>query len=329
MQTYFAQAVVKMSERDEGKLMSGKKKSMRIRYWLPIYLMMLPGMLYLIINNYIPMTGLISAFKQLNFADGIWGSPWADPWYKNFAFLFQSKDAFIITRNTILYNFAFIIVNNVMGILIAILISDVQSKRAKKVYQSSILFPFLMSIVIVSYIVFALLSNENGLLNKGILPALGMEPVNWYATPSVWPVILVLVNFWKGIGYGCLIYIAGIAGIDRSIYEAAKIDGAGRIKMITGITLPSLVPTVITLVMLNISKIFFSDFGLFYQVPQNSGAIYQTTNTIDTYVYRALLMQNNPSMSAAAGFYQSIVGFLLVLTVNGLVRRFSRENALF
>ena len=307
----------------------GKKKQFRVRYWMPVYLMMLPGLAYLFINNYIPMAGLISAFKQVNFADGIWGSPWADPWYKNFIYLFKSKDAWIITRNTILYNFAFILVNNVVGILVAIFISDVASKKMKKLYQSAILFPFLMSIVIVSYIVFALLSNENGMLNNSILPFFGLEPVNWYSTPGAWPVILVLVNLWKGLGYGCLIYIAAIAGIDSSIIEAAKIDGANRFQLIRKITLPSLVPSIITLVMLSVSKIFFSDFGLFYQVPQNSGAIYSTTNTIDTYVYRALLQQNNPSMSAAAGFYQSVVGFILVLTVHALVRRFSEENALF
>lgn len=306
-----------------------KKKQFRMRYWMPVYLMMIPGLLYLFINNYIPMAGLVSAFKQVNFADGIWGSPWADPWYKNFIYLFKSQDAWIITRNTILYNFAFIVVNNVFGILIAIFISDVTSKKLKKLYQSAILFPFLMSIVIVSYIVFALLSNENGLLNNSILPLLGMEPVNWYTTAGAWPVILVLVNLWKGIGYGCLIYIAAIAGIDRAIFEAARIDGANRWQIICKITLPILIPTIITLVMLSVSKIFFSDFGLFYQVTQNSGAIYSTTNTIDTYVYRALLQQNNPSMSAAAGFYQSVVGFILVLTVNALVRRFSKENALF
>lgn len=305
------------------------KKQQCLKHWGLIYLMMAPGLIYLFINNYIPMGGLIASFKQVNFVDGIWGSPWADPWYKNFIYLFKSQDAFIITRNTILYNFAFIVVNNISGILIAIFISDVTHKKAKKVYQSAILFPFMMSIVIVSYIVFALLSNENGLLNNSVLPFLGKEPVNWYSEPGAWPVILVLVNFWKGVGYGCLIYIASIAGIDKQIYEAAQIDGANRRKIITKITLPSLVPSVITLVMLNVSKIFFSDFGLFYQVPQNSGAIFSTTNTIDTYVYRALLQQNNPSMSAAAGFYQSIIGLVLVLTVNALVRRFSRENALF
>lgn len=310
-------------------MVKSKSRVSKLKHWAPVFLMMAPGLIYLFINNYIPMGGLISAFKQINFVDGIYKSPWADPWYKNFIYLFKSKDAWVITRNTIFYNLAFILVNNALGILIAIFISDVQSKRAKKIYQSAILFPFLMSMVIVSYIVFALLSSENGMLNKSILPALGMEPVSWYAQPGAWPVILVLVNFWKGVGYGCLIYIASIAGIDRQIYEAAQIDGATRLQLIQKITLPSLVPSIITLVMLNISKIFFSDFGLFYQVPQNSGAIYSTTNTIDTYVYRALLQQNNPSMSAAAGFYQSIVGFILVVSVNALVRKFSKENALF
>lgn len=310
-------------------MVKSKSRVSKLKHWAPVFLMMAPGLIYLFINNYIPMGGLISAFKQINFVDGIYKSPWADPWYKNFIYLFKSKDAWVITRNTIFYNLAFILVNNALGILIAIFISDVQNKRAKKIYQSAILFPFLMSMVIVSYIVFALLSSENGMLNKSILPALGMEPVSWYAQPGAWPVILVLVNFWKGVGYGCLIYIASIAGIDRQIYEAAQIDGATRLQLIQKITLPSLVPSIITLVMLNISKIFFSDFGLFYQVPQNSGAIYSTTNTIDTYVYRALLQQNNPSMSAAAGFYQSIVGFILVVSVNALVRKFSKENALF
>ncbi len=305
------------------------KKAAQWKHWAPVFIMMCPGLIYLFINNYIPMAGIIAAFKNVNFMDGIWKSPWADPWYSNFIYLFQSKEAFVITRNTLLYNLAFILINNLFGIIIAILIFDVTSKRAKKIYQSAILFPFLMSFVIVSYIAFALLSNENGMLNNAILPALGLDPISWYSTPSVWPVILILTNFWKGIGYGCLIYIAGIAGIDRQIYEAARIDGAGKWKLMTKVTLPGLIPSVITLVMLSISKIFFSDFSLFYQVPQNSGALYSTTNTIDTYVYRALLQQNNPGMSAAAGFYQSIVGFILVLTVNALVRKFSKENALF
>ncbi len=295
--------------------------------WLPLYIMMIPGLAYLLINNYIPMAGLVIAFKNINYADGIWKSPWAG--LSNFKYLFSTKDAWVITRNTILYNLAFIIVNMVMGILIAILICDVRSKRAKKVYQSAILFPFLMSYVIVSYIVYAMLSTENGMMNNTILPALGIRPVNWYATPGAWPVILILVNCWKSVGYGCLIYIAAINGIDPALYEAAELDGASKWQQIRNITLPSIKSSVVTLLLLNIGRIFYSDFSLFYQVPQNSGLIYATTNTIDTYVYRGLLQYGNLGQSAAAGFYQSVVGFVLVLGANLLVRRLSKEDALF
>ena len=191
------------------------------------------------------------------------------------------------------------------------------------------MLPFLMSYVIVSYIVFALLSNENGLLNKTLLPALGMEPINWYASPQYWPVILVLVNFWKGIGYSCLIYIASINGIDPALYEAAELDGASRWQRIWNVTLPGIKSSVITLTLLNVGRIFYSDFSLFYQVPQNSGLIFSTTNTLDTYVYRALLTSGNIPMASAAGFYQSVIGFIVVLAVNLLVKHISKEDALF
>lgn len=308
------------------RLAAGARKG-KIMRWLPLYLMMVPGLAYLIINNYIPMAGLVIAFKNINFADGIWNSPWAG--LANFKYLFATKDAWIITRNTILYNAAFIAVNMVMGILIAILICDLRNKLAKKVYQSVVLFPFLMSYVIVSYIVYAMLSTENGMMNKSVLPLLGLEPINWYASPQYWPFILIFVNFWKSVGYGCLIYIASINGIDPALYEAAELDGASKWQQIRNVTLPSIKSSVVTLLLLNVGRIFFSDFSLFYQVPQNSGLIYSTTNTIDTYVYRALLQFGNLGQSAAAGFYQSIVGFLLVLTANLIVRKVSREDALF
>ena len=308
---------------------AGQSRFRKWKRWVPLYLMMLPGLLYLFINNYIPMAGLVAAFKNVNFADGIWHSDWADPLLKNFEYLFVTKDAWVITRNTILYNLAFIIINTAAGILIAILICDIASRRLNRLYQSSILLPFLMSYVIVSYIVFAILSNENGLLNKSLLPALGMEPVQWYASAKYWPFILVLVNFWKGMGYNCLIYIASINGIDPSLYEAAKLDGAGRWQQIRNVTLPGIKSSVITLTMLNIGRIFYSDFSLFYQVPQNSGLIYSTTNTLDTYVYRALLNSGNIPMAAAAGFYQSLIGFVVVLAANLFVRKISKEDALF
>ena len=302
-------------------------KAERIRRWLPLYLMMLPGALYLIVNNYLPMAGLVIAFKQVDFKKGIFASDWAG--LKNFEFLFASDDAALITRNTLLYNLVFIVLNTVLGILLAIFICDVASKKLKKIYQSAILFPFLMSMVIVGYIVYAFFSMQSGIVNKTILPALGMDPIFWYNEPKYWPAILIFVNAWKGVGYGCLIYISSINGIDPTYYEAAELDGAGKLKQIWHNTLPCILPSVITLTLLNIGRIFYSDFGLFYQVPRNSGMLFSTTNVIDTYVYRGLMQQNNIGMSSAAGFYQSIVGFALVLISNLVVRRVSRENALF
>ena len=303
-----------------------KKKNVLKEYW-PLYLMMLPALLYLLINNYIPMAGMVIAFKKLNFAKGIWASPWAG--LKNFKFLFASKDAWIITRNTLLYNVAFILINMVVGIAIAILITEVRNTKLKKIYQSAILLPFLMSMVILSYIVYALLSAENGLVNNSILPLFHIDPIQWYQKPKYWPAILIIANCWKGVGYGCLIYIASLIGIDPSFYEAARLDGASKWQEITKITLPSLVPTIITLLLLSIGRIFYSDFGLFYQVPMNSGVLFPTTNVIDTYVYRALIEQGNISMSSAAGVYQSLVCFCVVMLSNWIVRKVDKDQALF
>ncbi len=303
-----------------------KKKIGWKRFW-PLYLMFLPGGLYLLINNYVPMAGLVVAFKSYKVRDGLFGSAWNG--VKNFKFLFATPDAWTITRNTILYNLVFIVLNTLLGIIFAIFICDAVNKKLKKTYQSAILFPYLMSAVIIGYIVFAFCSTQNGILNNTILPMLGKDPVSWYQESKYWPFILIFVNTWKGVGYGCLIYISAINGIDPSLYEAAALDGASKWKQIKHITLPSLVPTIITLTLMSIGRIFYSDFGLFYQVPRNAGALYSTTNVIDTYVYRGLMEQGNIGMSAAAGFYQSIVGFVLVLVANLVVRKVSKENALF
>ena len=300
-------------------------KKAKFKRWVPLYLMMAPGLIYLFINNYMPMAGLVVAFKNYNVVDGIFGSPWAG--LSNFTYLFN--DAWTITRNTLLYNIVFIIINLILGIAFAIFICDIRSKACKTIYQSAILLPFLMSIVIVSYITFAFFSGDNGMLNKTILPFFGKEAINWYSESKYWPVILVIVNTWKGVGYGCLIYISSISGIDPSFYEAAELDGASKWKQIRYITLPSIMPSVITLTLLNIGRIFYSDFGLFYQVPMNSGVLFPTTNVIDTYVYRALIEQGNISMSSAAGVYQSLVGFVIVMLSNWIVRRVDKDRALF
>lgn len=311
-------------------LKKNKKKEkltwVQFKQYIPLYLMLLPALIYLFINNYIPMTGIVVAFKKYSKKKGIYGSNWNG--LENFEYLFKN-DAGLIIRNTLLYNIVFIVLGMVVGVTLAILITDVMSKRLKKLYQSAIMLPFLISIVIVSYIVFAFLSVENGMVNNSLLKPLGLSPVQWYAEPKYWPFILTFVNIWKGCGYGTLIYIAGIVGIDPSFYEAARLDGATRWQQITKITIPCLVPSLITMTMLSLGRIFASDFGLFCQVPQNSGALFSVTQTIDTYVYRALLQLNDVGMSSAASFIQSVVGFLFIVTANKIVSKLDENSALF
>ncbi len=307
--------------------MTKQRSKLRFRRFLPLYIMFIPGLVYMIINNYIPMGGLIVAFKSYNVRDGLLRSPWNG--FQNFRFLFSTSDAWVITRNTLLYNVAFILINMVVGIAFAIFICDTVHKKLGKLYQNAILFPYLMSAVILGYIVYAFFSQSLGIVDRTILPFFGRESVAWYSTPRAWPFILIFFNTWKSVGYGCLIYISSINGLDPEMFEAASLDGAGKWRQIRSITIPCLIPTITTLTLLNIGRIFYSDFGLFYQVPRNSGAIFSTTNVIDTYVYRGLMEQSNIGMSAAAGFYQSIVGFVLVLVANMVVRRFDKDAALF
>lgn len=242
-----------------------RKKRRQWKRYLLIYLMMLPGLSYLFINNYMPLPGLVVAFKQYNARKGIYGSDWVG--FKNFEYLFKN-DAWTITRNTIGYNTAFIIVNTVMAIAVAIFLSELWGKR-KKIYQSAILLPNLISTVIIGYLVFAFLSVENGFVNNTVLPMLGLEPISWYSEAKYWPFILVFVNAWRCVGYNCIIYLSAIMGIDRSIYESARIDGATKWQQVRFLTLPLLKPTVVLLTLMAIGRIFYSDFGLFYQVPMN------------------------------------------------------------
>lgn len=302
-------------------------KKRRFLRCLPLYFMMLPGCIYLIINNYIPMTGIVLAFKRYHFSTGIYNSP--NVGFDNFKFLFTTKDAWVITRNTLAYNLVFIVLGTVLAIGVAILLNEIRAKQAKKLYQTVILTPFLISIVIVSYLVYAFLNTENGFVNNSILEPLGFETISWYSSPEYWPVILVLVNLWKGLGYNSILYYATLVGIDRELYEAAVIDGASRWQQVKHITLPGLKATIIILTLMSISKIFYSDFGLFYQVPMNQGPLLDVTNTIDTYVYRGLMNSTNLGMTAAAGLYQSFVGFILVISANLIVRKIDAESALF
>lgn len=296
------------------------------RYW-PFYVMMIPGIVYLFINNYIPIAGLVIAFKKVNYSLGVLKSPWTG--LSNFEYLFKTKDAWIITRNTIGYNIAFIILGTILAVIIAILLNDVRRIVPKKIYQTLILVPYLISTVLVSYLVYAFLGTEVGFINKSILGPLGISPISWYTSPKYWPVILVIVHLWKTVGYSSIIYYATVVGIDRTYYEAAVVDGASRWQQVRFITLPSLKTTIITLTLLHVGRIFYSDFGLFYQVPMNSGMLMDVTNTIDTYVYRGLMTLNDVGRASAAGFYQSCVGFVVVLGANLLVRKVDSESALF
>lgn len=301
----------------------------KIRYYkryLPLYLMMLPALIYLFINNYLPMSGLVLAFEKYNVKDGIWGSQFVG--LKNFTFLLKSNDLPILFRNTLGYNLCFILINLVLGVTLAILITEITNLKFRKAAQSSILFPFVVSIVIVSYMVRAFLDPEAGLLNH-LLVSMGRQKVAWYDTAKYWPFILIFVNTWKGVGYGCILYISTILGIDMSLYESASLDGATKFQKIRYITLPFLKPTMITVSLLSLGRVFNSDFGLFFQVPQNSGLISSTTQTIDTFVYNALITQSNVGMSAAASFFQSVMGFLMIMVFNSITRKISRENALF
>ena len=299
----------------------------RLKRCWPFYIMALPAIIYFVINNYIPMSGLILAFEHYTVSGGIFGSEKVG--LQNFKFLFTSADSWIMIRNTLLYNLAFIVLGTVIAILTAYFLHELKSNMSRKVYQTVILFPGLLSVIIVSYLANALLAGDTGFINMHILRPLGLESVSFYSEKKWWPFILVFVHFWHMTGTNCILYLANMSAIDPGLYEASSLDGASRWDQLISITVPCLIPTIITMTILQVGKIFNSDFGLFYQVPMNSGAILDVTQTIDTYVYRGLMNTANMGMSAAACFYQSVVGFVLVMITNAITRKISRENAMF
>lgn len=295
------------------------------RYWL-LYAMLVPGIFYLIVNNYLPLFGLVIAFKKVNFSVGIWESPWNG--LENFTFLLN-KDGWMMVRNTLLYNLVFILLGNLVSLITAIVMDEVKNRFFRRFGQIVILIPHLLSYVILSYITLAFLSPSSGFINKSILEPLGLAGMEWYTDPGPWPFILTFVYLWISFGYSSILYYSTLIGIDKGLYEAAVIDGAGVWQQVKNITLPGMKHTVITMVLLGLGRVFFSDFGLFYQIPMNSGMLFPATQTIDTYVYRALLEQNSFSRSAAAGFLQSVLGFLLVLAANRIVQKLDNDSALF
>nr|WP_232058233.1 sugar ABC transporter permease [Cohnella abietis] len=285
----------------------------------------IPGLLFVIVFYYLPMFGLVLAFKDLNFTKGIWGSDWVG--FTNFKFFFTSDAALQVTRNTLVLNFCFITITNIVAVTFALLLFEL-SRKAVKLYQTAIFFPYFLSWVTVSYVTYALLNPELGVINH-LLELFGWEGISWYFESKYWPSILSLAFLWKNVGYSMLIYYTGLLAIDKTFYEAAAIDGASKWQQIRSISIPLLTPLITLIVLLQIGRIFYSDFGLFYFLPADSGALYSTTDVIDTYVFRALRVTGDTGMATAAGLYQSVVGFLLVLTVNFIVRKINKENAIF
>ena len=292
--------------------------------------MVLPGAAWLILFFYIPVFGNIVAFKDYHitgegFIDSVMKSKWVG--FDNFKFLFSSKDAYIITRNTVLYNLGFIFLGLIVSVGIAIIFSELRSKRVVKVLQTSMLFPYFLSWVIISFFTDAFLNVDKGLVNH-ILTSFGMKAINFYSELWIWPALLLFLGIWKGFGYSSVMYYATIMGIDPTYYEAATVDGASKWQRIRNITIPQLSSLITVLTILAVGNIFRADFGLFYQIPHNAGALYSVTNVIDVYVYNGLTKSGDIGMTAA-GLYQSVVGLVLVLISNIIARRIDKNAALF
>jgi len=286
-----------------------------------------PTIVYLLLFCYIPMVGLVMAFQNLDISKGIFNSPFVG--LRNFEFLFSSSDAYIITRNTVLYNLVFIVFNMSVSVSAALLLSSMRSALFAKTMQTIYMMPYFLSWAVVAIVVNAFLDRDNGLVNA-MMESLGRKSTtNWYHQMRIWPPLLVLVNAWKGVGYQTVLYLAVITGISTDYYEAAVLDGASKWQQARYITIPHLRFIVGISIILSMAHIFRGDFGLFYNVPMNSGRIFPVTDVIDTYIYRALTYLSNVGMSTAAGLYQSVVGFFMVLIVNWIVTRLDPDSAMF
>ncbi|CAH1222576.1 putative multiple-sugar transport system permease YteP [Paenibacillus allorhizoplanae] len=292
---------------------------------IELFTLSLPAVIYIFIMAYIPMFGVVIAFKNYRYDKGILGSEWIG--FKNFEFLFKSETALRITRNTVVYNLGYMVLTTIAALTVAILLNEI-AKRWLKIYQTALILPFFLSWVVMSYITQAFLDHENGFINSWLVTA-GMEKISWYFEAEYWPYILNIVHLWKAIGFSAMVYYAGILGIDGELYEAARIDGAKRMQMVTNITIPQLTPLIIILLILSIGNMFRGDFGLHFFIPNNNGMTYSTTDIIDTYIYRALSEIADVSMASAVGLYQSFVGFVLVVSANLIVRRINEDNSLF
>nr|WP_042398140.1 ABC transporter permease subunit [Clostridium saudiense] len=288
--------------------------------------MLVPAVTYFLLFSYLPMTGSIVAFKNYNFRDGIFGSPWVG--FDNFKYFFISGQAWTVTRNTIFYNVLFIVINTGLQMGLAILISEIGGKFFKKITQTAMFLPYFISWVVVGMIAYNFLNVEHGTINT-LIAKLGGEKINFYGTTWVWPFILVFFSAWKNVGYGTVLYLAAIMGIDTEIYEAAQIDGANIFQRIFKVTIPCLVPTLIILTLLAVGNIFRGDFQMFYQLVGNNGPLFNATDVIDTFTFRSLIQSGEVGMSAAAGLYQSVFCFITIVFTNFLVKKYDPDYSLF
>lgn len=302
----------------------------RVKMNKELLLLSMPGAVWFIIFAYLPLFGILVAFKKFRLSGGFISSLINSEFvgFDNFKFLFSSGDAFVIVRNTVLYNFVFIILGVVLPVIVALLLNELRNKGMAKIYQSSMFLPYFLSWVVVSYCLFAFLNPEKGYVNS-VLQRFGHEGISWYTEKKYWPFIIIFMSQWKGVGYNTVVYLASICGIDKTYYEAAVLDGATKWQQIKYITLPLLKPVITILLIMAIGGIFKADFGLFFQIPKDSGPLYPVTNVLDTYIFRALKTNGEIGMSSAAALFQSTVGFVLIMIANKIVSKVDSENALF
>jgi len=292
---------------------------------IQLTILALPAIVLLLVFSYLPMAGIFIAFKKINYVQGIFNSPWVG--FENFKFFFSSNDAWLVTRNTLAYNIAFISIGTALSVLFAILLNEVTRVKLVKIYQTVFFFPYFFSWIIVAYMVYSFIG-PYGVITS-VMDNIGMGSFNFYTETWLWPGLLVFTNIWKGLGYTSIIFYAGIMGISNEYYEAAAIDGATRLQMIKSITLPLLTPLITIMTLISIGKIFYADFGLFFFVPREVGQLFPVTQVIDTYVYRMLRGSGDIGMSSAVGLFQSTMGFLLVLVSNHIVKKVNPENKIF
>jgi putative aldouronate transport system permease protein len=297
-----------------------------LRQYKTLLLMLAAPVCLVLIFSYLPMGGLLIAFKRFNYVGGILGSPWVG--LNNFKFFFLSGRAWIVTRNTALYNLLFIVINTALEVTLAIILSEMTRRWLKRFLQSCIFLPYFISWVIVGSIAYSIFSYETGTLN-GAIRSLGLDPVNVYAEPGLWPFIIVIFSAWKSVGYGMVVYLAAIAGVDSSQYEAAKIDGANIFQRIRMVTIPAITPTIITLTLLALGRVFRGNLDLFYQLVGQNGAVFNITDVIDTVVFRMTISATDVGQTVAIGFFQSVLCFITILAANWVVKKREENYALF